>query len=226
MMNAYNELYLSDAKLNLGQCMSYLIDDCDLEPSEAADYFVASGFAELFEKGDPWVISGMSGTELAERIMWKIYGNKESRIPSHGVRESLFAYESARTPVYWAGWVIAEYQWYTGRRFKDIFSRISLEKVISMYELFHQIDIAHFIYSMNEMFNNATLVRDTKLKTIRESREISQVELSQFSGVKLRSIQMYEQRKNDIDKAQAQTLYKLSRVLGCNVEDLLEDPSV
>jgi DNA-binding Xre family transcriptional regulator len=35
---------------------------------------------------------------------------------------------------------------------------------------------------------------------------------------------MYEQKANDIDKAQAKTLYKISRVLGCTIEDLLEDP--
>lgn len=46
----------------------------------------------------------------------------------------------------------------------------------------------------------------------------------EFSGVNLRNIQMYEQRGNDIDKAQAQILYKLSRVLGCSIEDLLENP--
>ena len=40
----------------------------------------------------------------------------------------------------------------------------------------------------------------------------------------VRSIQLYEQRVNDIDKAEAHTLYKLSRVLGCGVEDLLESP--
>jgi len=33
---------------------------------------------------------------------------------------------------------------------------------------------------------------------------------------------MYEQRVNNIDKAQAQTLYKLSRVLGCDIEDPIE----
>ena len=53
-----------------------------------------------------------------------------------------------------------------------------------------------------------------------------QAELSELSGVKLRSIQMYEQRVNSIDKAQAGTVYKLSRVLGCTVEDLLESPEM
>lgn len=37
-------------------------------------------------------------------------------------------------------------------------------------------------------------------------------------------IQMYKQKVNNIDKAQGHTLYKLSKVLGCNVEDLLENP--
>ena len=34
------------------------------------------------------------------------------------------------------------------------------------------------------------------------------------------------QKVNDIDKAQARTLYKLSKVLGCSIEDLLENPEL
>ena len=75
---------------------------------------------------------------------------------------------------------------------------------------------------MNNTYDS--VIFDTKLKQIRESRGISQTELAEMSGVKLRSIQMYEQKVNDIDKAQSQTLYKLSRVLGCGIEDLLENP--
>ena len=37
---------------------------------------------------------------------------------------------------------------------------------------------------------------------------------------------IYEQKVNDIDKAQAGTLCKLSRVLGCTIEDLLENPEL
>jgi DNA-binding Xre family transcriptional regulator len=33
---------------------------------------------------------------------------------------------------------------------------------------------------------------------------------------------MYEQRNKDINKAQAVSLVKIARVLGCEVEDLLE----
>ena len=50
------------------------------------------------------------------------------------------------------------------------------------------------------------------------------LELAKKSGVSLRSIQMYEQRKNDIDKAQVHTLYKLDATLSCGIGDLLERP--
>ena len=93
-----------------------------------------------------------------------------------------------------------------------------------MYPTYHEMDITQFIESMDRRYNEVVL--DTKLKKIRESRQISQTELSKLSGVSLRSIQLYEQKVNDIDKAQAQTLYKLSRVLGCAIEDLLENPEI
>lgn len=33
---------------------------------------------------------------------------------------------------------------------------------------------------------------------------------------------MYEQRNKDINKASAETLYRISKVLGCTMEDLIE----
>ncbi len=86
----------------------------------------------------------------------------------------------------------------------------------------HEMDFSQFINAMDERYENVYF--DAKLKTIRENRGLSQVKLSDLSGVNLRSIQMYEQRVNDIDKAHAQTIYKLSKVLGCKIEDLLENP--
>lgn len=62
----------------------------------------------------------------------------------------------------------------------------------------------------------------SKLKTIRESKGITQKILAEESDVSIRMIQKYELQERDINKAQAITLYKLSQVLGCNIEDLLE----
>ena len=91
-----------------------------------------------------------------------------------------------------------------------------------MYSVHHEMDITSFIDTMEELYKAAE--GDSNLKRIRENRGLSQAELAEQSGVNLRNIQMYEQRVNGIDKAQANILYKLSRVLGCNVEDLLENP--
>jgi len=51
---------------------------------------------------------------------------------------------------------------------------------------------------------------------------MTQNELAAASGASLRMIQLYEQRKQDINKAQAITLARLAHVLGCAAEDLLE----
>lgn len=60
------------------------------------------------------------------------------------------------------------------------------------------------------------------LKRIRESKRISQKELSKISGVSDRMIQYYEQGVKDINKAQAITVYRLAEALDCTIEDLLE----
>lgn len=60
------------------------------------------------------------------------------------------------------------------------------------------------------------------LATIRKEQNLSQSELSKKSGVNCQMIQKYEQGTKDINKASALTLYKISKVLNCKIEDLLE----
>lgn len=213
MIHAYNEFYLNDAKQNLAEFFDYAINTCKFDANLFSKLFVQSGYADKFERGNPAIIAGMSGIELAKTVITYAYPNWE--FPERILSED-------RSNVYWAGWALAEYQWATSKRFKDIFSRISLSEIISMYSVYHEMDIGHFIEDMNKKYY--AIEQETRLKTIRENRGISQTELAKLSGVKLRSIQMYEQKVNDIDKAQAGTVYKLSRVLGCTIEDLLENP--
>ena len=213
MTRAYNKSYLSNAKNRLSQFFDYAINDCNFDGDWFATMFIQSGYAAQFERGNPAMLAGMSGVELAQLVINKIYKEKELPSPS---------FSNDKSPEYWAGWALAEYQWYTGRRFKDIFEYAPLSKIISMYSVYHEMDITQFIDTLDRFYNE--IDAETKLKRIRESRGLSQADLANESGVHLRSIQMYEQKVNDIDKAQVQTLYKLSRVLGCTIEDLLEDP--
>ena len=63
---------------------------------------------------------------------------------------------------------------------------------------------------------------DTRLKRIRSAYGCSQAELSELSGVGIRSIQMYEQRRKDINKAEVESVWRLARALGCEIEDIME----
>jgi len=61
-----------------------------------------------------------------------------------------------------------------------------------------------------------------KLKVIRTKVGLSQSQLAHKSGINVRTIQNYEQGVKDINKAQAIKLYKISKVLNCSIEELLE----
>lgn len=211
MIRAYNESYLNDAKGTLSQFFDYLINDCEMPADWVSAIFVSSGYAEQFERGNPLILAGMSGIELARAVVSESYREKELPEPR---------YADGLSPEYWAGWALAEYQWYSAKRFSDIFRCVKLSQIVAMYSVYHEMDISKFISAMEERC--ASVVLPSKLKALRENRNLSQSELSAASGVSLRSIQMYEQRINDINKAQAGTVYKLSRAIGCNVEDLLE----
>ena len=66
----------------------------------------------------------------------------------------------------------------------------------------------------------------SKLKDVRTRQGLTQKEVSESSGVNLRILQYYEQGANDINKAQALTVYKIAQALECRVEDILELQSV
>lgn len=62
----------------------------------------------------------------------------------------------------------------------------------------------------------------TNLQRIRISRGFSQGKLAKESGISVRMIQHYEQRRKDINGASAMTVYRLANALGCGCEDILE----
>lgn len=194
--------------------VDYAVHDCDYNVDWMIELFVKSGYAKQFEKGSPVVVGGMSGVELARKIIEKIY-KEDIEIEA--------AQPMDKTPEYWAGWALADYQWYSGYRFEDIFEKVKMSEIINMYHPYHEMSIEHFYEAMDKKMDR--IVGETKLKRVREAAGLSQSELAKKSGVSLRSIQMYEQRQNDIDKAQGHTLYKLSVALGCDIEALLERPN-
>ena len=90
-----------------------------------------------------------------------------------------------------------------------------------MYIL-HEADESKFVAAANEIIARNRQLRKSKLSEIRKARGFTQQQLSDASGVTLRMIQLYEQRQNDISKAQVTVVLSLAKALGCDIEDLLE----
>ena len=73
---------------------------------------------------------------------------------------------------------------------------------------------------MHQLYRTAK--PDTNLKLLRKAAGLSQQDLVELSGVPTRTIQQYEQRQKNINKANAEHLLLLSRALNCDMAALLE----
>lgn len=212
-MHAYNEMYLVDAMQNLADMIDYAVCDLGFKPDEFFGWFITSGIASRFEKGNPKYVGGMSGYELADAVLRATNVSYEKKEPS---------YSDFKDKEYWAGWMLAYYQWETNQRFKDMVRNgLTLSTVISMY-IFHEADESKFVTCANEIIERNKNNRNSRLKEIRKARGFTQQQLSDASGVSLRMIQLYEQKQNDIGKAQVNTVINLAKSLGCDVEDLID----
>lgn len=63
---------------------------------------------------------------------------------------------------------------------------------------------------------------ESKLAQYRNKIGLSQSQLAAASGVSVRMIQSYEQGAKSLNKAQATTVYSLSKALNCSMEELIE----
>lgn len=211
MIRAYDEQYLDDAMRNLGEAADYAVNACKISLQKFFDLFVATGIATQFGNGVPKIISGLSGTELVHEIILKA-----------GIKQELpeVQIEYDCSPEYWCGWIIAYYQWHTCRTFKNIFQHISAKEIEKLYPTLHEAAEEKFVDVINSIIKrkNAT----SKLQELRKNIGYSQRELAEKSGVNLRTLQQYERKAKEINKAATATLLALSKALGCKIEDLLE----
>lgn len=211
MTRAYQKTYLSKAQATLGEAFDHGINTCHIDGDTFIKLFIGSSLSKRFEKGDPAIIAGKSGIELANDIIFETTGKQYDNDPSENYSRSI---------EYWIGWAVCYYQWYSSKCFTDIFNAISYDDLCNMYYTLHEADISKFVDIVSDKLKE--VYKETNLKRIRSYYGCSQSELAKASGVSLRSIQMYEQRNKDINKASAETIYNLSKVLGCDMEDLLE----
>ena len=211
MIHAYDDQYLDDAMICLGEAMDYVANICQIEMDRFLELFIGTGYAEQFGAGVPKYVSGLSGTELAMDILTKsgIYNT----FPQAKI-------EYSYSPQYWSGWILAYYQWYTGRSFKEIQKYITMQEIEKLYPTLHEASEKKFVDTVNRIIRKKN--PPTRLQVKRKISGYSQRELAEKVGVNLRTLQQYEIRAKDINRAAGSTLFSLAKVLGCRVEDLLE----
>ena len=211
MIHAYQEIYLSKAQSVLGDAFDYAVNTCGISGNDFVKLFAASSISKRMENGEPAYLAGKSGIELVVEVISETTGKKLHIEPVE---------KMGRSREYWIGWAVAYYQWYSGRKYSDIFKVLSFEDLQKMYYTLHEADITKFVDIVSSRMKE--YFPETNLKRIRISYGCTQSELAKRSGVSLRSIQMYEQRNKDINKASVETVHRLSKVLGCAIEDLIE----
>jgi len=211
MTNAYPEILLRKAKIKVGDMFEFAVNEFGIDGEDFAMMFAGSSIAYRLEVGEPKYLAGMSGVELALLVI------KEKTGITPVVEDIEHLY---RSPNYWCGWAICHYQWISGLSYKEILEIAPYNDLLHMYKTLHEVDISKFIDVMEK--KRKSVFVETNLKRIRSAYGCSQSELAKKSGVSLRSIQMYEQRNKDINKAQSASLLGIAHALGCRIEDLLE----
>ena len=137
MKHAYIEPYLKDVMRNLGVMAHYCINEYGLTAEQYSTLFAHSHVAEQIVKGNPRYLTGMSGREMADRLM-EASGKDISKFTCS---ETYYV-----SPEYWAGWVMAYYQWYTAKSFMQMYvDGKSYNKFLMMYHPMHEADITKVI---------------------------------------------------------------------------------
>ena len=211
MIRAYDNQYLDDEMKCLGEAFDYAANGCQMDMDLFLDLFIGTGYAEQFAVGVPKIVSGLSGTELVMDVISK--ANADIQFAKAQV-------DYDYSPEYWCGWVLAYYQWYTGRSFKEIREHITMQEIAKLYPTLHEASEKKFVDTVNRIIRKKN--PPTRLQTQRKISGYTQKDLAEKVGVNLRTLQQYEIRAKDINKAAGTTLLALSKVLGCRVEDLLE----
>ena len=209
MIHAYNEIYLERARSVMAHMFEFAVYELGCSITSFFERFLTSSICAKFERGDASVIAGKSGVELACQVLDYFEEDiEEKSVIMH------------RSPEFWLGWSLAYYQWYSACRFSEIVQSISIEELLLMYDKYHEMDIMHFVERIDEVTHLDRI--EARLKRYRKLAGLSQRELAERTNIPIRTIQQYEQRQKNINKAQVDYVIRLSKELYCTPEDLLE----
>ncbi len=208
MIHAYNPIYLSKVARSLGNMLHDAVYELGYDGSKFLQQFIQSGIAEQIENGNPKYIAGKSGVELLCDVL---------EITSKKNLDIKFIETYDKSDVYWVGWVLAYYQWYSSKSFRDILEVLPFNELLGLYSTLHEADVN----KSYEVFDVHFAASATKLQKTRKRCHLTQEQLAEASGISVSTIRAYERRAKDISKAQADNLIRLATVLHCEIADIL-----
>jgi len=210
-MHAYDKDMMLKARENFAVMIDYAVSCCGQPLRLFYNRFLGSGIAKLFADGYPKFTLGMSGIELAARVMENTGGTLPMDKPYS------FPYEDSS--YYWTGLAICQFQWETGLGFASIDRNgLAIEQVHSLFNPLHEADFTKVMEVLRSYYHP----QPASLKALRTNLGLTQTELAQKSDVTLRMIRAYEQGTQDLSRAESATLLRLSRALHCPVSRLIE----
>ena len=209
MIRAYSPLYLAKTSRAVGNMLHNAVLEFGIDGEDFLRRFIQSAVAEQIENGNPKYIAGKSGMELYLEVMEKTTGKTYHA-------ESVESYD--RSDVYWVGWMLTHYQWYSGRSFKSILDTVPYMELLGLYGTLHEADIQKSYEILDAHFTAC----ESRLKTARKHCGLTQEALANESGVSLNTIRAYERKSKDLNKAQIDIVIRLAKALKCDVSDLLE----
>lgn len=212
MTNGYAKEYIDESCEVLGEALDYIANSCGMDIAAFLDMFIASGYAKRFEECDPSVVLGISGTELSCKTLERCGLALVFPQPEQEFSDGSFEY--------WMGYYLAGLKWYSDRSFKDLIKDVPMDE----FEKYIPELVGGEDDKREKIFDR--ILKKTggkaRLQIIRNECGYSQRELAERSGVNIRTLQQYESKAKDINKAAVSTLMALSRTLGCKMTDIME----
>ena len=141
MRHAYSNLYLDSAQDILGHAFDWIANTCSEDVAEFCDQFSRSKISTMFESGYPKYVAGCNGAELVNYVM------EDLALPEYSYPHEFYA---DRSPEYWAGWVLAYFQWKYNFTFKTILQKVSIEKLLTLYPIGHEQDVRNVADILSE----------------------------------------------------------------------------
>ena len=144
MARAYKKTYLNGAMRNLAVMLDCGVRKYGYSIQDFYDKFLSCDVSRQFANGNPRYLVGLSGAELTDMVVQQSGRNiSEKNDGTYTVG-----------PEYWAGWVLAYYQWRSCRSFAYMKKNgLGINEVISMYYPLHEADLMKFVNAADSIID-------------------------------------------------------------------------